>query len=252
MFSCIIIDDERKAREAFKKIIERYFKDQLHVLALCESVKTGVQAIHKYNPDIVFLDVEMPEENGFALFDYIREPGFEVIFTTAYQQYGVDAIKYAALDYLLKPIDYVELREALEKYQEKRNQKNRQERIDTLLSNISIGESIHQKVALPTFTGYIMETINHIIYCQADVNYTRIFTRHDNSILVSKTLKFIEELLPSDCFFRIHKTYLVNMNYITQYIKTGGHRVELENGQILEVAQRRAEEFEQVLTGKKC
>ena len=150
-------------------------------------------ALRKYNLDIVFLDVEMPEENGFSLFDYIREPGFEMIFTTAYK-----------------------------------------------------------KVALPTFTGYKMETINHIIYCQADVNYTRIFTRHDNSILVSKTLKFIEELLPSDCFFRIHKTYLVNMNYITQYIKTGGHRVELENGQILEVAQRRAEEFEQVLTGKKC
>lgn len=101
MITCIIIDDERKARESFKKIIDRYFKDKLEVLSLSKSVKEGVSAIHKFNPDIVFLDIEMPEENGFKLFDYFDTLNFEVIFTTAFNQYAIKAIKYSALDYLL-------------------------------------------------------------------------------------------------------------------------------------------------------
>ena len=113
MKTCIIIDDEKNAREALAKIIERYFNSKLKILQLADSVKEGVFAINKYRPDIVFLDIEMPEENGFKLFDYFDIYDFEVIFTTAYKQYAIDAIKFAALDYLLKPINYIDLKDLL-------------------------------------------------------------------------------------------------------------------------------------------
>lgn len=250
MITCIIIDDERKAREAFKKIIDRYFHDKLNVLALSESVKEGVATIHKFNPDIVFLDIEMPSENGFKLFEYFDKVCFEVIFTTAFNQYAVDAIKYSALDYLLKPINFIDLRDALKKYNNKSDLKSQQERIKVLLSNMNMGNSIKSKVALPTLSGYQMEKINNIVYCEADQNYTKIHLVNGQNILVSKTLKYIEELLPVDVFFRIHKTYLVNLNYVEKYLRTDGHKVILDDGTQLDVANRRIEDFVKAITNK--
>ncbi len=250
MIKCIIIDDERKAREVLNKIIDRYFSDKLKVEYLANSVNHGVYAINKFNPDIVFLDIEMPGDNGFKLFEYFDKYNFEVIFTTAFEQYAISAIKYAALDYLLKPINYIDLRDALKRFEEKQNIKSRHERIETLLSNLNIGENIRSKVALPTLNGYQMENINNIIYCEADQNYTKIHTANNQIILVSKTLKIIEDILPPEIFFRIHKTYLVNLNYIKKYFKTDGHRIILENGKELYVANRRTEDFVKALTQK--
>lgn len=250
MITCIIIDDEENARITFNKLIQRYLSGKLRVVNMAKSVKEGAEAIHKHHPDIVFLDVEMPEENGFALFDYFKEYNFEVIFTTAHKQYAVDAIKYAALDYLLKPINFMDIKESLVKFRNKQNKRSRQQRIETLLSNVNIGESWKQKIALPTFDGYQMEAINDIVYCQADINYTQIFLKNSSKIIVSKTLKYIENLLPDDLFFRIHKTYLVNINYIKKYSKIDGPRITLENGTQLEVATRRTEEFVKAITKK--
>lgn len=250
MISCIIIDDERKAREAFAKIIERYFKDKMQVFSTAASVKEGVYAINKFNPDIVFLDIEMPEESGFHLFDHFDKINFEVIFTTAYDQYAIRAIQYSAIDYLLKPINFIDLREALLRFENRINEKSKQERIDILLSNMNLGNSIKSKVALPTLIGFQMEKINDIIYCEADQNYTRIYLVSDRSIVVSKTLKLIEELLPPEVFFRIHKTYLINLNYIKTYSRTDGHKVFLENGIQLDVAGRRTDDFIKALTNR--
>ena len=118
--TCVIIDDERIARETFQDIINRYLDDRLEVKGLGESVKDGVDLIKKYNPEIVFLDIEMPVESGFKLFDYFTNYTFEVIFTTAFKQYAIDAIKYAALDYLLKPINFIDLRDSLTRYEKKK------------------------------------------------------------------------------------------------------------------------------------
>jgi len=250
MINCIIIDDERKAREAFKKIIDRYLKDKLLVLALCESVKEGVAAIHKFNPDIVFLDIEMPEENGFKLFEYFDTVNFEVIFTTAFNQYAVNAIKYSALDYILKPINFIDLNDALKRYEVSSKVKSRNERVEVLLSNMNMGNTIKSKVALPTLSGYEMKKINDIIYCEGEQNYTKIHLIGDQQLLVSKTLKYIEDLLPTDAFFRIHKTYLVNLNYVDKYLRTDGHKVLLDDGTKLDVANRRIDDFVKTLTNK--
>ena len=250
MINCIIIDDERKAREAFKKIIDRYFKDKLYVIADANSVKDGVAAIHKFNPDIVFLDIEMPDENGLKIFEYFDKVNFEVIFTTAFNQYAIDAIKYSALDYLLKPINFIDLKDAIKRYEVSSEVKSRNERIEVLLSNMNMGNTIKSKVALPTLSGYEMKKINEIVYCEGDQNYTKIHLIGDQQIMVSKTLKHIEELLPKEVFFRIHKTYLVNMNYVEKYIRTDGHRVILDDGTQLDVANRRIDDFVTALTKK--
>ncbi len=157
MINCIIIDDERKAREAFKKIIDRYFKDKLCVIADANSVKEGVAAIHKFNPDIVFLDIEMPDENGFKIFEYFDMVNFEVIFTTAFNQYAINAIKYSALDYLLKPINFIDLNDTIKRYEVCSEVKSRNERVEVLLSNMNMGNTIKSKVALPTLSGYEMK-----------------------------------------------------------------------------------------------
>ncbi len=248
MKTCVIIDDEKNAREALSKIIERYFSGKIKILQLADSVKEGVFSINKLHPDIVFLDIEMPEENGFKLFDYFDIYDFEVIFTTAYKQYAIDAIKFAALDYLLKPINYIDLRDVLVRLEKKNSKNSNADQIEAFLSNIGTESGNFNKIALPTLEGFQMEKINNIVYCQAEENYCKIFTNRNEAILVAKTLKNIEELLPDELFFRIHKSFLVNMNYIKSYCKTDGYRVKLDNGIELDVATRRNEGFLKALT----
>lgn len=248
MITSVIIDDERNAREAFLKLVDRYLKNKLKVVADLGSVAQGVAAIYKHNPDIVFLDIEMPDENGFKLFDYFDELNFEVIFITAFNQYAVNAIKYSALDYLLKPVNFIDLNDAIKKFEKKDALKSRRERVDLLLSNMNMGNAIKSKVALPTATGYEMKKINDIIYCEGDHNYTRIYLVNHEQVMVSKTLKMVEDLLPKEHFFRIHKSYLVNLNYVQKYIRTDGHVVLLDNGISLDIASRRIDDFVHALT----
>lgn len=246
--TCIIIDDERIAREAFQDICERYLKDKLEVRGLAGSVKEGVELIKKHQPEIVFLDIEMPVESGFKLFDYFTKYTFEVIFTTAFKQYAIDAVKYAALDYLLKPINFIDLREALIRYEKKRSTNTSQVRIETLLSNLSVGVDMNQKVAFPTMDGYQMEKLNDIMYCEGDVNYTKIHTYDGRLIMVSRTLKDVEELLSSHYFYRTHKSYLVNLNYIKSYSRSENFGIFLDNNLWLPVSTRKNDEFIQMLT----
>lgn len=246
--TCIIIDDERIAREAFQDICERYLKDKLEVRGLAGSVKEGVELIKKHQPEIVFLDIEMPVESGFKLFDYFTKYTFEVIFTTAFKQYAIDAVKYAALDYLLKPINFIDLREALVRYEKKRSTNTSQVRIETLLSNLSVGVDMNQKVAFPTMDGYQMEKLNDIMYCEGDVNYTKIHTYDGRLIMVSRTLKDVEELLSSPYFYRTHKSYLVNLNYIKSYSRSENFGIFLDNNLWLPVSTRKNDEFIQMLT----
>ncbi len=246
--SCIIIDDERAARDTFKGICTRYFSDRLLVVGMAENVKEGVDLIKKYNPEIVFLDIEMSVESGFKLFDYFTSYPFEVIFTTAYKQYTIDAIKYSALDYLLKPIDFPDLKDALIKYEKKKVTNTSHVRIETLLSNLSSGVDMNQKVAFPTMDGYQMERLNNIMYCEGDSNYTKIITGDGRTILVSRTIKEVEELLSSEYFFRIHKSYLVNLNFIRSYSRSENFGIYLDDNQWLPVSTRKNDEFLQVLT----
>jgi two-component system LytT family response regulator len=248
MISCILIDDENKARETFEMIVKRYLPAKLKVLALAESVKEGVYAIQKHRPDIVFLDIEMPVENGFKLFSYFDAIPFEVVFLTAFKNYAIDAIRFSAFDYLLKPLDYIELSVVISRYEKRKKEENNHIRIQNLLNNLNIGSDIGAKIALPTLSGYQMEKINQIIYCEADDNNTKIHTVRGDFVLVSRPLKIVEEMLPPDYFFRIHKSFLINLNFVKSYNRNEGHKVILENGFELEIATRRNEEFVKALT----
>lgn len=250
IWTSVIIDDERKSRETLQKIIERYFPNQISIVYLASNVQEGVAAINKYNPRLVFLDIEMPGENGFKLFDYFTSYNFEVIFTTAYKQYAIDAIKYSALDYLLKPINYIDLKDVLKRLEEKKDKLTPNAQIEAFLSNMNANSAEFNKIALPTMEGYELERVNNIVYCQAEENYTKIVTNRNEAILVAKTLKNIENLLPDKMFFRIHKSYLVNLNYIKSYSKVQGYKITLENGVKLDVATRRNDEFLRALTRK--
>ncbi|HBX52464.1 MAG: hypothetical protein A2275_10690 [Bacteroidetes bacterium RIFOXYA12_FULL_35_11] len=249
MITCIIVDDEEDARGTLDKIIKRYFSDIIKTVALVGSVKDAVVAINTFKPELVFLDIEMPVENGFKLFDYLNTVNFDIIFTTAHSQYAIDAIKYSALDYLLKPINFIDLKEALKRLERKQVVTNNQVRIETLLYNLNAEPDKLNKIALPTQTGFQLEKISNIVYCEAKENYTKLFLFRGNPILISKTLKWVEEILPQENFFRLHKSYLVNLNYVKSFNRQE-LLVYLENGTTLELAVRRTDDFATAVTKK--
>ncbi|RYJ51015.1 response regulator transcription factor [Flavobacterium petrolei] len=251
MIKTIIVDDEFNAREFLEKLLQRYFSDKFLVLALCESVDEAIHAIEKFNPELVFLDVQMPNKNGFHLFKELNKINFEVIFTTAHSEFAIDAIKCSALDYLLKPINYIDLLETVKKYESKLHNASQQEKLMLLIENLDNGNSAFNKIALPTETGFELVKTSAILYCEADSNYCKIVCLDGKKIVLSKTLKYIEELLPTSIFQRIHKSYLVNLNYVTRFNKTNELLVQLTNGESLPVSIRKKEDFINAIIKKK-
>jgi two-component system LytT family response regulator len=237
MKTCIIIDDEQKAREILQKMLQRYFSKRIEVLAMADSVKQAVALINEHKPDLVFLDIEMPEENGLQLFSYFKVHNFDVIFTTAYEQYAINAIKFAALDYILKPINQIELGDAITKLEKKdRINKNTSLHIENLLHNLNLNSDDFNKIVLPTIDGYELVKIRNIIYCKADGNYCDIYTVTNEIISISKPLKFVEDLLPKNSFFRPHKSFLINLNYIKSISRSNGGEIVLDNGKTIPIA----------------
>ena len=242
MIKVIIIDDESNARDILQKTIDKYFKNKFYVVAKCDSVKTGVTAIREFEPELVFLDIQMPEENGFELFKHIQNVTFEVVFTTAYNHFAIKAIKCSALDYLLKPINYLDLSSALNKFEKRSNNNYVQKKLMLLLENINVDNVNGHKIAFPTSEGFELIHTNQILYCKADSNYCLIKSIDESNKTISKTLKSVEELLPEKLFKRIHKSYVINLNYIVRYYKSD-KEVELTNGEKLPVSFRKEEEF---------
>lgn len=248
MASCVIIDDEKFARVTLQQLIRTFVRNRLEVLDLASSVSEGVAAIKRHNPDIVFLDIEMPGRNGFALFEHFEKLPFRVVFCTAYEQYAIEAIKVAAFDYLLKPVSYEELTDLMDRFEKLDvTPEENKVRAKTLIKNFNSQGNTFNSIALPTRDGYQMENIPNIIYCQAQESYCIVFLRGQISYMVSRSLKQMEEILPQDLFFRIHKSFLINLNYVQTYRKGEGI-ITLHNGEELEVAHRRSEEFLKRLT----
>jgi two-component system, LytTR family, response regulator len=250
MTTCIIIDDERNAREFLEKLINKHFSDKLIVLDSASNIKDAVTSINKFRPELVFLDIEMPEEDGFELFKYFNAFFFDIIFTTAYPQYAIEAIKHSALDYLLKPINFIDLNDAIKRLERKNIAINNQQRITALLENIGNTNSTFNKIAIPTSKGYELVQISNILYCEGMDNYNKIYTVSGKEIVVTKTLKQMEELLPKEVFERIHKTYLVNLNCIAEYRRDNSYRVILTNGKELSVSFRKNESLVKRLNRK--
>ncbi len=251
MIKTIIVDDEFNAREFLEKLLLRYFPNKFLILAKCESVDEAIQAIEKFNPELVFLDVQMPNKNGFQLFKELKAINFEVIFTTAHSEFAIDAIRCSALDYLLKPINYIDLVSTIKKYDDKLHKASQQEKLMLLVENLDTGSSEFNKIALPVEFGFEFVKINSILYCEADSNYCKVVCLDGKKIILSKTLKFIEEILPTTIFHRIHKSYLVNLNYVSRFDKTNDLKIELSNGDTLPVSVRKKEDFINAVIQKK-
>src|SRR4030095_7330669 len=202
----------------------------------------GIVLINKCVPQVVFLDIEMPRMDGFEMLHQRKDKRFHLIFTTAYDQYAIKAIKYAAFDYLLKPIDIGELQTAIQKVEQLEVQDHTTEKIDTLQQNLSDQFHLH-KIAIPTMEGLLFFNLADIIYLQAENNYSTIYFKEHPKLLTTKTLRDFEEILPPNIFYRSHHSYIINLNYIKRYIKGDGGQIEMANGHVVDLARSRKEEF---------
>jgi two-component system LytT family response regulator len=251
MIKTLIIDDEENSRDFLEKMLLKYFPQKFFICEKCKSIDEAVIAIEKFNPELVFLDIQMPNKNGFELFKEVQNINFEVIFTTAYAEFAIDAIKWSALDYLLKPINYIDLLDTVKRYEKKIDKASQQEKLRLLIENLDLGDTSFKKVVFPTETGYEFIKVNSILYCEAQSNYCKIKCLDGSSLTISKTLKYVEELLPPTIFQRIHKTYLVNINYVARFNKINEFIIELTNGENLPVSIRKKEEFVNAVFQKK-
>lgn len=247
MINCVIIDDEKPARDSLELMLSLYFPDKVRIIGKAESLKEGVLLIYKYSPDLVFLDIEMPEENGFMLFNYFQQVNFSVVFTTAYKEYAIKAIRYAALDYLLKPISVDDLNVALSLYEKKVFSGIEKESIEKLIGVLNPSTNV-EKIALPNCYGFQMQKTSDIIYFEADENYTKVHTILGKVLVVSRSIGDLEKTISPNTFFRIHRSYIVNLNFVKAFIRNNGYFVTMENEAKLDVAARRKDDLIKALT----
>lgn len=240
MVTAIIIDDELKGRVALKQKLQDYCPEVKLAGEAADGIE-GLKLIEKHQPQVVFLDIEMPRMNGFEMLHQVKHKNFHLIFTTAYDQYAIKAIKYAAFDYLLKPVDIEELRMAIQRVQQEKKQHTDQ-KLEVLEQHITVPHPLN-KIAIPTLDGLLFFDISDIIHLEAQSNYTAIYFHQHPKLLASRTLKEFEEILPDTTFFRPHHSHLINMNYIKRYIKGDGGQIEMQNGNFVDVARRKKEEF---------
>ena len=243
MITAIIIDDEAKGRMALRQKLKDYCPD-VRVEGEAEDGEEGLKLIEELQPDIVFLDIEMPRLNGFDMLLQLQRKDFHLIFTTAYDQYAIKAIRFAAFDYLLKPIDIEELKAAVEKITQNGQRGNNGGRLETLAHNL---QTALNKIVISTLEGMLFFDINDIIHIEAQSNYTVFSFTNRPRLTVSKTLKEFEDLLPSEQFFRAHHSHIINLQYIKRYIKGDGGQIELNNGELVDVSRKKKEEFLKLL-----
>ena len=236
--SAVLIDDERDSLESLEYLLSRHCPE-IEIVAQCSSGKEGLEQIRKHTPDLIFLDIQMPGMSGFQMLEALDNTGIQVIFTTAHDEYAIDAIKVSAMDYLLKPVSRDDLVRAVTKARDHHLRSGASRQLEILLTNIQGVESGFQKLAIPTVDELTFINISDIVYCQADGNYTTIWTRDGQSHVISRTLKDTSELLKQPFFFRTHQSYLVNLHFITKYIRGSGGQVVLQGGQTIPVSRAR-------------
>lgn len=242
MIRCILIDDESNSLEMMEWLLKTYCP-QVKIEAMCNSAKKGIEAIHQHKPDLVFLDIEMPRMNGFDMLEQFDKLFFDVVFCTAYDQFAIKAFKYSALNYLLKPVDPDELKETIRRIENRRSAPSK-EQIELLFQNIKqTTKPTAARIALTTGDGMIFVPTRDILYCHAESNYTNVMLAGGKKVLVSKILKEIDEALSGPDFYRIHNSYLVNLNHITKYVRGDGGYVVMADGATVSISRSRRQEF---------
>ncbi|HZH01309.1 MAG TPA: LytTR family DNA-binding domain-containing protein [Flavisolibacter sp.] len=238
MINAILVDDELHCLETLAILLEEYAPD-VKILEQCSSPSTGLQAIRKHKPDLVFLDIAMPGMNGFEMLEQFSEISFSIIFTTSYDQYAVKAIRFSALDYLLKPIDPKELASAVRKVQLQRKS-DKAEQFEMLLSQINRKDHQFNKVAVPTVEGFELVPATEVVRCEANDNYTHLFLKNKITVTACRTLKEMEEQLQDfPSFIRVHHSHLVNLNEVVKYVRGEGGYLVMTDGSTVSVSRSR-------------
>lgn len=243
MIRSIIVDDEMHCTNRLTDLLHKYCKNTVHVAGTFDTVDTAIAGISELKPELLFLDVQLHELTGFDLLGRIPEINFEVIFTTAYDNYAIKAFKFSAIDYLLKPVDPDDLLQAVSKLQRVLQQHDLSDKFNTLLHNLKSGSGASKKITVPTSKGLMFLPVNDIIRCESDVNYTTIYLKDKQQLMVAKTLKEFDDMLAEHQFFRIHNSHLINLDYIKSYHKGKGGYVTLSDNTSLEVSTRRKDLF---------
>lgn len=245
MIKAVIVEDEKNSQELLKELITEYC-DGVEVVAIAGNVADGLAALKEHSPQLLFLDIELPDGDGFQVLEKVEKLDFDVIFTTAYDQYAMKAFKFAATDYLLKPVDIDELQAATDRVVAKQNsseETDQSEKIEALIKNIRNIQQPFKRIVLPTSNGFTVVNPEDILRCESDRNYTFIFLMDKRKILVSRTIKEYDEMLRDYNFFRIHQSHLINLKYLKNYTRGRGGYVELTDGTTLDVSARRKSEF---------
>ena len=242
MLKAIIVDDEQHCIDRLKKLLGEHL-GAIELIGSFKTVKEALKGIETIAPDVVFLDVHLQDETGFDLLARLSPIDFEVIFTTAYDNYAVEAFRFSALDYLLKPVDKEEFAATIQKIVEKGGLKDASKRLEVLFYNFENKMVGSRKAAIPTLEGLTFIKIDDIVRCQSDGNYTNIFLIENKKLIATKTLKYFEEMLDDHQFFRVHKSHYINVSFIDKYLKGKGGYVLMSDGSRIEVAVRRKEEF---------
>lgn len=239
MIKAIIIDDEPRAGKGLAILLEKYCPE-IKLAAICQDSRKAVNLIQEHQPQLIFLDVEMPHMNGFELLEKLLPASFEVIFTTSYDQYAIKAIKFSALDYLLKPVGASELQTAVKKFQN-RSPASLALQVDILLSQLRRSKTVPKRIALSSMEGLQIIVITDIICCSASGNYTILTLKNNQKLTVSRQLKDIEEMLGEDSFMRVHHSYLVNLEEIKKYTRGEGGSLLMSDGSIVDVSRTKKE-----------
>jgi two-component system LytT family response regulator len=239
MIKAIIVDDEMKSQSSLFKLLERFCPD-VEVIGFACNVQTAVELINQEKPELVFLDISMPDGDGFEVLEQVNSRSFEVVFTTAYNEYALKAIQFSALHYLLKPINYTELKEAVERFKNSKKDVSLDEKFKVLYDSL---KNEHKKIILPTSNGLRMVELSDIVRCEANGSYTDFFLGDKEDLMVSKPLSNFMDILPEHLFCRVHSKHLVNLNYVDQYIKGRGGRIVLKDGKEIEVSEGKKKEF---------
>jgi two-component system LytT family response regulator len=247
MIRAIIVEDEKHSRETLRGLLDRYCRNVI-ILAEADTYRSGIAAIKEHQPQLIFLDIQMPDGSGFRLLEELDEINFEIIFTTAFDQFAIKAIKYSALDYLLKPIDPEELANALKKVEQKISKQKVNQNIQVLLDNIKNKDADPHKIVLSTSEKIHVIDTDQILRCESDNYYTNFFLTNGKQILVSKTLKENEQMLDGHNFIRPHKSHLVNVKYIKGYLRSDGGYIEMTDGSKIPVSRRKREKIVEIIT----
>lgn len=237
----VLIDDERDALEVLEWSLKK-FAPKVEIVAMCDAALDGLDKIKTLKPELVFLDIEMPQLNGFDLLERLGKYDFDVIFTTAYNQFAIKALKICALDYLLKPIDGDELKLAVEKALNKKNS-NSSLQLELLMSYFKPEKPKTRRIALTASDHLIFVDTNDILYCESDSNYTTFYLEKGDKVVISKTLKDVEEILEGGDFFRIHASYLINLKHVSKFTRGDGGYVVMSNNKNITVSRKKKDEF---------